>query len=224
PSALFPSAEKMEQLYDALAEDIKNSSPEDYDVKPLGTVDINFSARFYSYMNNSERKTVSVPVYPSFEKTLALVNPDYLKEINTETVGTFQKTHYNYYDDSAYVKGQKLGYSEGYEKGKAAASEKLPYELPDLSDYQYSSDIYNVGYYDGFVQGYEEGFSVYGDPYTEGYNKGYEEGHKAGVNDAANDYDYTTPEYFYDGTLYSDGYNTGYMEGYDGGYYGISKD
>ena len=224
PSALFPSAEKMEQLYDALAEDIKNSSPADYDVKPLGTVDINFSARFYSYMQNSERMTVSVPVYPSFEKTLALINPDYLNEINSETVGTFQKNHYNYYDDSAYVDGQKRGYTEGYEKGKAAASEKLPYELPDLSYYQFSSDIYNNGYYDGFIIGYEEGYSIYGDPYTEGYNKGYEEGHKAGVDDAVNGYDYTVPEYKYDGTLYTDGYHTGYFEGYDGGYYGVAKE
>lgn len=224
PSALFPSAEKMEQLYDALAEDIKNSSPADYDVKSLGTVDINFSARFYSYMENSERMTVSVPVYPSFEKTLALINPDHLNEINSETVGTFQKTHYNYYDDSAYVDGQKQGYTEGYEKGKAAASEKLPYELPDLSEYMFSSDIYNNGYYDGFIIGYEEGYSIYGDPYTEGYNKGYEEGHKAGVNDAANGYDYTMPENFYDGTLYTSGYDAGYREGYNGGYYGVTKE
>ena len=224
PSQHIPSAEKMEKLYKALAEDIKNASPEDYEAKALGTIDINYSARFNSYMENSERMTVPVPVYPSFEKTLALISTDMLKEFSLDAVGEFTETEYYYTDDESYKKGETAGFDAGYEKGKATASEKLPYQMPDLSEYLLSSDMYDQGYYEGFKRGYEEGFSIYGDPYTEGYNKGYEEGHKAGVDDAANGYDYTVPEYKYDGTLYTDGYHTGYFEGYDAGYYGATKE
>lgn len=224
PSAKLPSAEKMEQVYNALAEDIKNASPEDYEVKALGTIDINYSARFYSYMENSERMTVPVPVYPSFEKTLALISASSLTPTSSDTVGVFSNTEHGYDANEDYAKGNKQGYDAGYEQGKLAASEDLPYELPNLDEYRFSSQLYDQGYYDGFINGYEEGYSIYGDPYTEGYNKGYEEGFSLGTADAEKGLDYTSPTYEYDGTSYSDGYYNGYCDGYNAGYYGATKE
>ncbi len=219
PSAKLPSAEKMEQVYNALAEDIKNSTPEDYSEPSLGTIDIYCSARFYSYQSSSEQRVATVPVYPSFEKTLALISASSLTPTSSDTVGVFSNTEYAYDTNEDYAKGNKQGYDAGYEQGKLAASEDLPYELPDLDEYRFSSQLYDQGYYDGFIRGYEDGYSIYGDPYTEGYNKGYEEGFSLGTADAEKGLDYTTPTYEYDGTSYSDGYYNGYCDGYNAGYY-----
>ncbi|MBR6506891.1 MAG: ABC transporter permease [Clostridia bacterium] len=219
PSAKLPSAEKMEQVYNALAEDIKNSTPEDYSEPSLGTIDIYCSARFYSYQSSSEQRVATVPVYPSFEKTLALISASSLTPTSSDTVGVFSNTEHGYDANEDYAKGNKQGYDAGYEKGKLAASEDLPYKLPDLDEYRYSSQLYDQGFYDGFIIGYEEGYSVYGDPYTEGYNKGYEEGFSLGTADAEKGLDYTSPTYEYDGTSYSDGYYNGYCDGYNAGYY-----
>ena len=218
PSAELPSSEKMEQVYKALAEDIKNASVEDYGEKPVGAVNILYSARFYSY-GESERRETAVPVYPSFEKTLALVSEGGLMPLTDDTVGEFSSSEYNYYDEDDYANGYKDGEAAGYEKGKATGFDKLPYELPDLKELQYSESNYDRGYYKGFIQGYEQGFSIYGDPYEEGYNKGYEDGYSAGVSDKENGFDYTSPTYEYDGTSYSDGYYNGYCDGYNAGYY-----
>lgn len=219
PSAKLPSAEKMEQVYNALAEDIKNSSPEDYSEPSLGTIDIYCSARFRSHQSSSEQRVATVPVYPSFEKTLALISAGSLTPTSSDTVGVFSNTEYGYDASEDYAKGNKQGYDVGYEKGKLAASEDLPYKLPDLDEYRYSTNLYDQGYYDGFIIGYEEGYSIYGDPYTEGYNKGYEEGFSLGTADAEKGLDYTSPTYEYDGTSYSDGYYNGYCDGYNAGYY-----
>ncbi len=218
PSAELPSSEKMEQVYKALAEDIKNASVEDYGEKPVGAVNILYSARFYSY-GESERRETAVPVYPSFEKTLALVSEGGLMPLTDDTVGEFSSTEYNYYDEDDYANGYKDGEAAGYEKGKATGFDKLPYELPDLKELQYSESNYDRGYYEGFIQGYEQGFSIYGDPYEEGYNKGYEDGYSAGVSDKENGFDYTSPTYEYDGTSYTYGYYNGYCDGYNAGYY-----
>lgn len=224
PSAKLPSAEKMVQVYNALVEDIKTSTPEDYSEPSLGTIDIYCSARFYSYQSSSEQRVATVPVYPSFEKTLALISASSLTPTSSDTVGVFSNTEHGYDVNEDYAKGNKQGYDAGYEQGKLAASEDLPYELPDLDEYRYSSKLYDQGYYDGFIIGYEEGFFIYGDPYTEGYNKGYEEGFSLGTADAEKGLDYTSPTYEYDGTSYSDGYYNGYCDGYNAGYYGATKE
>ncbi len=219
PSAKLPSAEKMVQVYNALVEDIKTSTPEDYSEPSLGTIDIYCSARFYSYQSSSEQRVVTVPVYPSFEKTLALISASSLTPTSSDTVGVFSNNEYTYDTNEDYAKGNKQGYDAGHEQGKLAASEDLPYKLPDLDEYRFSSKLYDQGYYDGFIIGYEEGYSIYGDPYTEGYNKGYEEGFSLGTADAEKGLDYTSPTYEYDGTSYSDGYYNGYCDGYNAGYY-----
>lgn len=216
PSLL--TAAKMEEVYNALKKDMAAATVKDYEADPIGAVEIRYSGRFYEWMSNSEVASVLVPVYPAYKETLKLIDAESISDVVvSDYVGTFDKTYYDYTDDE-YDLGYKEGYSEGVKKGQACGDEGLAYEIPDLSDYQYSSSTYDQGYYQGFREGYDQGYNVSGDAYTEGYNKGYEDGIEAGKADAENGYDYTTPEYVYDGLSYTDGYQQGYAEGYSEGY------
>ncbi len=208
----FPSREKMEEVYKALKEDMKNASLEDYEKAPLGYVMVSYSGRFYSWNSSSELASVNIPVYECYKKTLALAEDCLLPYDYEQYVGTFEKNEN--YSDYDYDKGFSIGYEEGKERGKQNGADGADY-------YEYSTsynDSYSLGYAEGYRLGYDEGYNIYGNSYSEGYDVGYAEGKTAGENDAADGYDATLPEFIYNGTEYRSGYIDGFQTGYYDGY------
>ncbi len=208
----FPSREKMEQVYKALKEDMKNATPEDYEKKPLGYVMVSYSGRFYTWSDSSELASVNIPVYESYEKTLALAKDALLPYVYETYVGTFEKNQY--YTDNDYDKGYSTGYEDGMERGKQNGADGADY----YEYYTSLEDSYSLGYTEGYRTGYDEGYNIYGNSYSEGYDVGYAEGMMAGEQDAADGFDITLPEFVYDGTEYRSGYIDGFQTGYYDGY------
>lgn len=211
PNVTFPSHEKVEALYEALKADMAAATVEDYEEDPLGYVTINYSGRFYSWMDSGEQMSAQIPVYSCYKKTLELTGGAYVPS-TFAGVGTFEETYW--YNDADYDKGYSAGYNDGYERGKQNGQEGAEY----YEYYTSLTDSYSEGYADGYRAGYEEGYNIYGDAYSDGYDVGYSEGYEAGKADFEGGFDMTIPNFEYNGTSYRDGYiegfNTGYYDGY----------
>lgn len=215
PTSLIPGKNKMKAVYEALKTDIANATADQYEADPIGEITLACSARFDSWSTQSSERTVVVPVYPFYTKTLEELG-GVTEKLTSEysCVGTYSKNYY--YSSADYDKGYDTGYNDGYEKGKAhgeAGEEYYEYDAVYSSEYEY-------GYYDGYIVGYDEGYNMYGDSYGKGYKTGYKEGYASGKADLDGGYDKTLPDFDYNGTMYRDGYIQGFYEGYLTGYQG----
>ncbi len=197
--------EKMEAIYNALQKDIQQAEVQDYAEKPLGFLRICYSARKSIYSDESTLYTVNVPVFPSFENTLALAENKLTEYLIPFAVGS--ENVFNIKEQFTYETGYSEGYAAGYKKGtESYGFDYIPYTQNEITP-NGEGEEYGDGYFHGFLQGYNDGYiNAGGDPYAEGYKAGSLKGEsdfKEGLD----------PTDYYD-------YNYGdYAAGFEAGYY-----
>ena len=207
-TAVTTTSAQMKDLYNALNEDIQNSTLKDYESRPLGTVTVCYYFKTSYTMDYKNYIYETFMVYPSYKKTLELVDYSELNVSEDYFVGEFIN-----YPETGMSEDDKE-YSEGYEKGRtegqnAAALEK---EYPMFTYYPTTS--YEMGY----LFGIEDGYGMFYDTYDMGDSIGYAKGYELGkLGTSVDEYDFILNSdnidhlpIFYHG--FRDGYNRGYSD------------